>query len=817
MDDRVKKGAVLKEWIEKAASDSVRPIAMTNREPWSATLDRILAEKSRPDELRRFDSRFDSPGKVKSVDPDGQFSNENSSSSALLLPLDNVDRLDQESLLKYIWQLIRCGCLVEAQQVAATHGVYWLTGSLIGVAYHRRPETQSINDDGEAVLARVGNQRQPIWLRTCWRYADQLSKVPENWNSRAASESIVFDVASPPFKKNRNDDSLVGILEMSIYAALSNHTKVLLRSPVISTWHDRLWVLLKAVHERDVCKIVHRYRCLKLQHSNLFPGCTDSIIAAEKDILECARDDIGHMSTGDCKYILSRANPPTQNDAESIILRLQAAIIVGKSGIAAFIENTIKKYLSTTSNRNSIPGHAAILRVFCHFCIWLRTIDEEGSSGGGASSESKRDSFDLVSDDIFYLAVEAYVDHLIQSNQPHLVASYVTYLSRGRRISKYAQLLRSLQSQQQMKSSRFGTNSKSDEDESQVPVVLRLASTLFEEDVIDITRAVAERPVNRGGGATAVDFSVAIKSPQPNSSVVPRNQSFSASAIKSVRFQLSDSSEHSAPDDRMILSTVTPIVDRKSSEAVATPQSGWNSFRSSRGRQATPRNFKRSNLSSTLFKANANPKLEELPEPEENGTITISQPSVPEELRSVRTPLQQQMDSLRWLYYDPIHRFEAVRQTNRLALQLLSRDDLTVLPLLKSLIVSGEYLPLNSVEIGYSQLQQRKDELDELISPTLYQHLEGQQPLTPINDRFGGLLFSQGKRNGNGNGMDDQIRIFRESLELDEQVWEALVSQLELWQNYVGAIDDVTAFSQVSEWNDIIEGETFQIVILGSC
>lgn len=56
-------------------------------------------------------------------------------------------------------------------------------------------------------------------------------------------------------------------------------------------------------------------------------------------------------------------------------------------------------------------------------------------------------------------------------------------------------------------------------------------------------------------------------------------------------------------------------------------------------------------------------------------------------------------------------------------LQLLVTDDAAVLPLLRALVVSGDFLPLNSVAIGYEQLKLRKDELDELIGPTLYSHL----------------------------------------------------------------------------------------------
>ena len=797
MDDRVKKGAVLKEWIEKAATDSVSSIATTCREPWSATLDRILAEKSHSTNRSSFNNFLEGKGRVSSVDPDGQFSNDSSAASALLLPLDGVDRLDQESLLKHIWQFIRCGRLVEAQQVAVNHGLYWLTGSLIGVAYHNQPEAHTYNEDGDVVLSRVGNQRRPIWQRSCWRYADKLAANPENWSSRAASDSVIFDLASPPLKKNRNDDSLVGILEMSIYAALSNNTKVLMRSPVLSSWHDRLWVLLKAVHERDICKIVHRYRCLKLQHSSLFPGCSDRIVSAEREIIELSMGDIGHMSTGDCQQILKRASPPKQNDVESIILRLQAALIVGRSGIEDYVQQTIVVYLSkmehdskTTAN---IPGHAIILRVFCHFCIWLKTIDDGDVSLFQPLNESKNESnklSQLVSDEVLFLVVEAYVDHLIQNDQPHLIASYVTYLSRARRISKYAQLLRNLQSQQRKQ--RNGQEAKLDDTEdAKIPKVLSLAKMLFEEDVIEITRVVAEMPIMRPSAAS--DGSMELKGFLPSSSLVVRrdeNLLLSSSAIKSVRFQIDPSHDMSSMDAGFGATFMSPVSSIREVE-VSTPQFGSSNFNRVKGRVATPRNIKRPGPSRQVTR-NAPIIAAESEEPAAARVEETSTNYIPEHANEL---LDQRVESLRWLYYDPSHCFEAVCQTNRMVLHILSRDDLTLLPLLRRLVVTGNYLPLNSISIGYSNLQQRKEELDELISPTLYEHFEGQQPSTPLNDKFGGHLFNQSRHLD--TTVHEQIENVRARLELDEQIWEAQISQLELWQLFIGAFEDVAAVNQV--------------------
>ena len=130
-----------------------------------------------------------------------------------------------------------------------------------------------------------------------------------------------------------------------------------------------------------------------------------------------------------------------------------------------------------------------------------------------------------------------------------------------------------------------------------------------------------------------------------------------------------------------------------------------------------------------------------------------------------------------------------------MVLHILSHDDLSLLPLLRRLVVTGDYLPLNSISIGYSQLQQRKENLDEMISPTLYEHFEGRPSSTPLNDKFGGFLFSQSKRLN--TTVDAQIENYRASLELYEQIWEAQVSQLELWKLFVGAFDDVAAVNQV--------------------
>ena len=66
--------------------------------------------------------------------------------------------------------------------------------------------------------------------------------------------------------------TVVGLLEMSICAALSGNLPVLLKSPMLTGWSDRLWAVLRATHKRDLMKVVHGHRKGKAAYSTRFPG-----------------------------------------------------------------------------------------------------------------------------------------------------------------------------------------------------------------------------------------------------------------------------------------------------------------------------------------------------------------------------------------------------------------------------------------------------------------------------------------------------------------------------------------------------------------
>jgi hypothetical protein len=69
---------------------------------------------------------------------------------------------------------------------------------------------------------------------------------------------------------------VAGLLEMTIYSALSGNLPVLLKSPLLTSWSDRLWAVVKAKHENDLMRVLHGHRRGKAAHSARFPGtvCT---------------------------------------------------------------------------------------------------------------------------------------------------------------------------------------------------------------------------------------------------------------------------------------------------------------------------------------------------------------------------------------------------------------------------------------------------------------------------------------------------------------------------------------------------------------
>ena len=202
---------------------------------------------------------------VQSMHPDAQLT-----SDAHMLPIEGSDCHQQEALLKSIWQLLRCGKMDIAQDQAKRHRLFWLAASLLGQsnpyydyassvdANNMNSENASMgaainNDGGSGNVVKKGNTRRPLWLLTCWKYAQRLDANPANWGALQPSSSSSgsgynningsYSSGQYPHTHGTNPahHTASGVLEMTIYASLCSHLPVLQKSPLLSTWSDRLW------------------------------------------------------------------------------------------------------------------------------------------------------------------------------------------------------------------------------------------------------------------------------------------------------------------------------------------------------------------------------------------------------------------------------------------------------------------------------------------------------------------------------------------------------------------------------------------------
>lgn len=236
LDDRLRKGKIILEWLETCAKDRVQDIPVPSVLPWSETASIIRSRK---------------PSSIKSLHPDAQIS-----SDFHVMPLHGDDAYDQENLLRAIWQLIRSGQIERARELAVQQNVFWLAAVLLGGM-----ERDHVQSEESNVVTAVGNFHKPLWIQNCWKYCEKLAGNSNNLYYKRVED--VEDVSG----------QLVGSYETAIYAALSNHYDVLSKSGLVAgSWTERLWAAVKCLHGRDLAILLLHHRERKAAHSSLFPG-----------------------------------------------------------------------------------------------------------------------------------------------------------------------------------------------------------------------------------------------------------------------------------------------------------------------------------------------------------------------------------------------------------------------------------------------------------------------------------------------------------------------------------------------------------------
>ncbi|XP_076371514.1 nuclear pore complex protein Nup107 isoform X3 [Tachypleus tridentatus] len=165
---------------------------------WENTLETLLNKQKRitdPSAIRLIDE----------MDPDAPIRQHSS--------LHDLDREDEDRLLKCMFAHVRAGQLDMAQQLAKNCGYVWLAAALDGWRLQHDPNYGKMIRDGVQIQPLEGNlNSRDVWKAVCWKAAE--------------------DVRLP-------------VYERGMYAALSGNLKNLL--PVCSTWEDDLWAYMRVL------------------------------------------------------------------------------------------------------------------------------------------------------------------------------------------------------------------------------------------------------------------------------------------------------------------------------------------------------------------------------------------------------------------------------------------------------------------------------------------------------------------------------------------------------------------------------------------
>uniref|UniRef100_A0A7N4P6J9 Nuclear pore complex protein n=1 Tax=Sarcophilus harrisii TaxID=9305 RepID=A0A7N4P6J9_SARHA len=228
------------------------------------------------------------------------------------MPLDDLDREDDNRLLKYLFTLIRSGMTEEAQRLCKRCGQAWRAATLEGWKLYHDPNV----DGGTEIEPVEGNPYRCIWKISCWRMAE---------------------------------DELFNKYERAIYAALSGNLKQLL--PVCETWEDTVWAYFRVMVDSLVEQEV-RTSVVTLDETEELPReYVEANWTLEKVFEE--------LQATDKKRVLE------ENQEHYHII--QKFLILGD--IDGLMDE-FNKWLS--KGRSILPGH--LLRFMTHLILFFRTL-----------------------------------------------------------------------------------------------------------------------------------------------------------------------------------------------------------------------------------------------------------------------------------------------------------------------------------------------------------------------------------------------------------------------------------------------------------
>lgn len=361
---------VIKDWAEQCSRDQCMDIPKSKYSYWNESTKKIVAGKDCG---------------LRNLHPDAQI-------ECGFTSLEDFDAVDHELVLKAIWASIRNGDILKAQTIACERNYYWLAAILKGNA-----------DDFYGVNAHRGNVNKNSWIVSCAKYSNAMNQLLGRRNGVDLTKKLSME-----------------ILETSIFSALGFNLDVLISSPLLFSWVDKIWAYVKCLHDQEVSRLIQSFLRSRYDQSKLYSGC-NSRAFARQGILPLY--DFQHLENIDVnwsKLVTIDCEPYSNYESKTavLIMRLQAAVITGLTSVANYIEDIIipicEKSLATE--------FGGVKRIYTHLLLWLLYSNQDAYRK-------------IVPPNSVDIAVSAYINYLIATRKTKLIPIYATFLSSLKRVS----------------------------------------------------------------------------------------------------------------------------------------------------------------------------------------------------------------------------------------------------------------------------------------------------------------------------------------------------------------------------------------------
>lgn len=300
------------------------------------------------------------------------------------LSLHDLDKDDENRLMRHILRYMRAGKLDTAIEIAEKLGYHWLSGALYGWVPFHDPSFQENQD--VPFLITNGNASRDLW-----KYAS--------------------------FKFSQMDDKNKSQLEAAVFGILCGNLKPAL--PFLNRWSDKLWLYTRAsldcLIEQELCRSSSP-NIVTARGSTPLVNLSRSSVELPPEYWQNTRnfDDI-------FRQIEVFEKGKLLSEEENCHYNVQKFIILGDiDGLLQFMVDWARGTPRTEELR---PHH---LRFFSHVALFLMEVDL-------LSNESQKNFLTTI--------LEEYLSYLIEWREIELVVSYVPHLPPSQQVDAYAKLL----------------------------------------------------------------------------------------------------------------------------------------------------------------------------------------------------------------------------------------------------------------------------------------------------------------------------------------------------------------------------------------